>query len=572
MIKKDFSRWKLLVLLFSIFSFSLVLRFVKLAEMPSALNWDEVSHGYNAYSVLKTGQDEWGQFLPLANFRAFGDYPLPVNLYLTIPGISLFGLNELGIRAPHAFLGGLTVLVCFFLVRGIGLKIGVGLLAAFLVAISPWTLFSSRSVLQSNVSLFFIALGMTLFLSRKKKAVFLPLSVLSLGLSVYSYHNTRIFVPLLIFGLILIYRGQWREWWLGKRRYLVLAIFLSLVFFAPLASILLKHESRARAQWVSIIDQGAVNQIIENRLQSKLPSVITRAVYNRPVYFLTHFIQNYFGYFSPKFLFFEGGTHYQFNIPGRGILYPVGAPFFYLGLGFLIFWSLKRKKEAQAILLWLALGIVPAALTRGGGHVVRASAIIPLPQILIALGLFQTVRLLAGKRKNLAKILLAVFIFSIFISVGSYLKDYFGSYRRNYSWAWQYGYKQVAEYVQSHYSDYDKIFITKKYGEPHEFLLFYTKWDPQKYREDPNLVRYFRSDWYWVDSFDKFIFVNDWEVKEKFNQEKGRVLLITSPENYPQGWSIIKEIDFLDGKPAFEILENEQVILSDDLNHDNKTN
>lgn len=558
MIKKDFSRCKLLILLFSIFFFSLGLRFFELAETPPALNWDEVSHGYNAYSILETGKDEWGQFLPLANFRAFGDYPLPVNLYFTIPSISIFGLNELGIRAPHAFLGGLVVLVCFFLARGLGLKTGVALLASFLVAVSPWTLFSSRSVLQSNLSLFFVALGMALFFNSKKRALFLPLSVLSLGFSVYSYHNARIFVPLLIFGLVLIYRRQWQEWWHKKRKHLILTVLLALVFFAPLPSILLNHESRARAQWVSIVDQGAVNQIIENRLQSKLPPLLTRAVYNRPVYFLTHFIQNYFGYFSPKFLFLEGGTHYQFNIPGRGILYFVGAPFFYLGLGFLIFWSLKRKKMAQATLLWLALGIVPAALTRGGGHVVRASAIIPLPQILIALGFFQTVRLLTERGKNLAKILIGIFILSVLVSTGNYLKDYFGSYRQNYSWAWQYGYKQVAEYTQSHYFDYDKIFITKKYGEPHEFLLFYTKWDPEGYREDSNLIRYFRSDWYWVDSFDKFIFVNDWEVKERLGQENGKVLLITSPENYPQGWSIIKEIDFLDGKPAFEILEKDR--------------
>ncbi len=32
-------------------------------------------------------------------------------------------------------------------------------------------------------------------------------------------------------------------------------------------------------------------------------------------------------------------------------------------------------------------------------------------------------------------------------------------------------------------------------------------------------------------------------------------LLVTSPGNYPEGWSKIKTINFLDGKPAFEILE-----------------
>ena len=59
-------------ILFVVF-FGAALRFWKLGELPPSLNWDEVSHGYNAYSILKTGMDEWGVRLPLI-FKAFVDY------------------------------------------------------------------------------------------------------------------------------------------------------------------------------------------------------------------------------------------------------------------------------------------------------------------------------------------------------------------------------------------------------------------------------------------------------------------------------------------------------------------
>jgi len=36
------------------------LRLYKIDSNPPALNWDEVSHGYNAFSILRTGADEWG--------------------------------------------------------------------------------------------------------------------------------------------------------------------------------------------------------------------------------------------------------------------------------------------------------------------------------------------------------------------------------------------------------------------------------------------------------------------------------------------------------------------------------
>ena len=42
-----------------------------LREKSPGLYWDEVSLGWNAYSVLKTGFDEHGRFLPIDTFFAF---------------------------------------------------------------------------------------------------------------------------------------------------------------------------------------------------------------------------------------------------------------------------------------------------------------------------------------------------------------------------------------------------------------------------------------------------------------------------------------------------------------------
>src|SRR5258706_5616060 len=108
---KKLNNYKWLIL---IIFFGAVLRFTALSQMPPALNWDEISHGYSAYSILKTGHDEWGQLLPVTNFRAYGDYPLPLNLYLTIPFEVVFGLTTTAIRLPHALLGTLTIVAVYF--------------------------------------------------------------------------------------------------------------------------------------------------------------------------------------------------------------------------------------------------------------------------------------------------------------------------------------------------------------------------------------------------------------------------------------------------------------------------
>jgi len=147
---------------------------------------------------------------------------------------------------------------------------------------------------------------------------------------------------------------------------------------------------------------------------------------------------------------------------------------------------------------------------------------------------------------------------------------YFTTYRENYSWSWQYGYKQVVDYVKEKYDSYDKIIITKKHGEPHEFFLYYLEYDPTKYNNDPNLTRFFQSEWYWVDRFDKFYFVNDWQVNEQgtdtfvFNLESGgkvdctnsKCMLITGDENVALGWNLLENIKFLNKNIAFKIYEN----------------
>ena len=92
-----------------------VLRFWNISSMPPSLNWDEISHGYNAYSILKTGKDEWGVIFPTI-FQAYGDYKLPVYIYSVVPSIAIFGLNEFAVRLPSVLAGIGSVIFTYLLV------------------------------------------------------------------------------------------------------------------------------------------------------------------------------------------------------------------------------------------------------------------------------------------------------------------------------------------------------------------------------------------------------------------------------------------------------------------------
>ena len=120
---------------------ALGLRLYRLGEMPVSLNWDEVSWGYNAWSILKTGRDEYGRFLPLI-FKAFGDYKAPVYVYLTSLSIAVFGLSEFAIRFPAAVFGALDIFLLMIFVRTLFKSFEqrdfIALSAGLWLTFSPW--------------------------------------------------------------------------------------------------------------------------------------------------------------------------------------------------------------------------------------------------------------------------------------------------------------------------------------------------------------------------------------------------------------------------------------------------
>ncbi len=469
------------LILIAIVMFGFLIRYIGLTSNPPALNWDEVSHAYNAYSLLLTGKDQWSQAFPILNFRAYGDYPTTLNLYMTVPFIFILGPNDLAARLPHAFIGTLIIIIGYILGYRILNNRKLALLTAFLFAFSPWTLFTSRQVLQSNWAILISCLGLTLLLSKKYF-----LSILIFFISLFSYHNTRIFIPLLLLLLLFLKPTKFPN--------TVKIGFILIIVFA--GSILWFSQSRARSNWISILDQGAVAHLEEKRNQSLLNPNLTRLIYNRPVYFTVTFIKNYLGYFSPQYLFFNGGTQYQYSLPGFGLLNPVFLPFFYFGL-YLLF----RKKQ-WLIIAWLLLSPIPAAITRDQFAVLRSGLMIPVVYVAIAAGLIY-----------LKKWLFTIPIILIFLYFAyTYAYTYIYKYPVTFAASWQAGYTQMVSTVKQNYSNYDQFIITKKFGEPHEYILWYWPYSPAKYQSE-SVLWDFHANWYWVDGFDKFRFVNDWEIK-----------------------------------------------------------
>src|SRR3989339_575507 len=104
------NKWLLLI---TILGF--LIRLVNFPLLPAEMNRDELALGYNAYSILQTGKDEYGKSFPIV-FRSFGDYKLPVYVYLLAPFVQAFGVTALAVRLPSFIAGVLLIPVLYWFV------------------------------------------------------------------------------------------------------------------------------------------------------------------------------------------------------------------------------------------------------------------------------------------------------------------------------------------------------------------------------------------------------------------------------------------------------------------------
>ena len=184
-----------------ILALAAVLRLAWLGTLPAGLSQDEWVKGYDAWSILRTGRDQYGARLPLV-FRALGDDREGMIVYLITLSEALLGPTEFAVRLPTALAGVALVGLTYLLGRELG-GARLGLLAAGLLAISPWHAQVSRLAFRAGLTPLFVALGLWLCLRALRRGSSLAPAGVALGLSLYTYLGARPFLPLLLVVLLV---------------------------------------------------------------------------------------------------------------------------------------------------------------------------------------------------------------------------------------------------------------------------------------------------------------------------------------------------------------------------------
>lgn len=548
------------ILFLSIIFIAFFLRFFMLSSFPPGLYSDEASLGYNAYSLLKTGKDEYGKLWPLT-FRSFGDYKPPLSSWTMIPFIAIFGLSEFSVRLPFAIAGVLSVILIYYLCLELFPKSKnkqtIALLSALFLAISPWHLNQTRSAMLVGLEVFFNALGVFLFLKGLKKRNFLILSAVSFSLAVYAYYGSRITAPLTILALVVIYRKKFFNN-LNNIWYFLLGFVVLLPLFIAIAKDPLTILGRAK--YMSIfLDKNVQGQLWEASTLDgpNFSSALTRFFHNKPFYYFKDITRRWLHHFEPSFLFAKGGSVAPFQIPNMGLFYLLDFIFLIAGIFYLI---KEKSKGSLFIIFWFLLAPFVSALTFITPASNRNFNMIFPACMIITFGITVFISKMKNKKNWIALIFLAYLALFIF-----YLYQYYYTVPHKIPDQRHFGRKQSVQEIVQLQDNYDKVILTDKGGPPYIFLLFYQQYDPRKYWESMKIDPFINDlGWGHISGFANYEISREfyWDETEK----NENILYVSYEEEVPDIWqetvgnrqmkvNIIKKILYPNGQTAYKIFD-----------------
>ena len=274
-----------LIALLAIALVAALLRLPALSDVPQGLHQDEAANAWNAYCILKTGQDQVGARWPAFYYRALGENRSALFLYALLPFQALGGLSIWTSRLPSAMCGIGTVLLTYWVVRRLFGR-GTGLAAAALLAINPTHIQMSRFghegaltpllTLAPLAALLWAGLPLDDRTGQRVRPWRALLAGLLTGTCCYGYPAVRLYLPVFLTCCVVVNARGWCQ--LAKTRPRIRALVgLTIGVAVSFGPLVYKHFSepwvigkRGENNWIWRKDDstGRKLELVANRYVS----------------------------------------------------------------------------------------------------------------------------------------------------------------------------------------------------------------------------------------------------------------------------------------------------------------
>lgn len=495
-----------LVILLVILMAGTALRTVGLRAEPPGLNQDEAANAWNAYCLLRTGQDQTGAHWPIFYSRCLGENRSTLYLYYLLPFQAIGGLDIWTLRFASAFSGVAAILVIYY----VGARLfgrPAGLIAAGILAVTPWAVQQSRWGHEAAIVPLLMLLTVAAWLwaglpfsdstSTRARPWRAALAGLLTGACCYGYPAIRIVMPL--FGLLAV-AFTWRAWWrwlhLPRGGYAAGAFLLGLaVTFGPLLWMHLQHPEIMNKRFAQTCVWAE-----SDSFWGKVGAVMAR----------------YPGHFGFEFLFFRGDVNEHQSPPVSGVFHAYLLPLMLIGAvaGMWRWGELMAGRLLAAWLLAYPFGDCLSWHLLGGMHAMRSLPGLPALVLLGAAGAVQAAVWLQRWPSARRLCALGIVLIAVALNVQTWLV-YFGSFYdrpeiRRYFYP---DLVEATEWLRPRFDQYDAVFCTtERFNMPYVVTLVALDYDPRQWFTDPRALHE-GIEWDLYTRYGKmrFVFDDHWE-------------------------------------------------------------
>ena len=427
-----------IIIISTILLLGVVLYFYKIESAPSGIYIDEAAPAYNAYSILKTGKDEYGKSFPVL-FRSAGLYITPLYTYLTTVPVKFFGLTVFSARFVSILsgLGSGAIIYLFLKNSGVYKDKRSSHIGLILFLITPWIFFYSRFGAEISLGFFLFSLGAFLtWISLGNKRFLLTMFIV-LSLSVYSAPFNKILAPLMIIVYLYLSKKELKQKLASKNLIYAVAAFVVIQ--------------------------------IPNLLIANTPAFLTRSNLVGDLT-IRNLLSRYVTYFSPRSLFFLPDSDIQRSLPELSVFYFWMIIPYFIGLYFL--WTKRKEKFSRFLATLLVISPIPASLTSDPFSTHRAIPLLLPLFLVIMLGIDYLIS------EFHSKVWIPTLAILIFISLLFLWRSYFVLFANERAKIWGYGFDHLATHIKSN-PDAHFLIDQGRMKPAYIHLAFYLKMNPE---------------------------------------------------------------------------------------------
>ena len=427
----------------------ILVRIVGIETYPMVQDSDEINIGYDAYAIANYGVDKYALSLPV-HLIGRGSGQNALYAYLSIPFIKSYGLSLFSIRILNSVISCISLLFVLYLINKSDIKDNrIKLIILIMASIFPWHICKARWGLESNIipDLILYSMGFIYLGIKEKKKRYYYISSIILGLSMYAYGTSYLYLPVFI-GLTYLYLLIKK--YIKIKTVLLNALIIILITIPIVSFIFINNIKGDTYKFLGVF---SVPKLYTNRMEDKSNLGSTNMFKD----LINNLKESY------SIFIYQADNRAINTVKNYGIYYKYSLPLIVIGLIYVF------RSKNQLLHLNMIAFISAIILSSFLQPNINRLNVLWIPTMIF---LIYGVIIIYKSNKNIGLIVMGLYLAQFACFINYYMNGY-QEVLKNYK---THEIIQVLEDSKKY--NYDNLYITSSFGENYSYYLFVYKPNP----------------------------------------------------------------------------------------------